>query len=307
VHYAAQAPRPQPDLSPAAQAAAALPQLHSLVVSWRGEVVTVYHARGYNASRLVNIKSASKSIIAALVGIAIDRRQIPSVKEPIVTYFPELRQDKDKRKLAITVEDLLTMRSGLESTSGGNYGPWVRSRNWVRYALDRPLVSTPGTSMEYSSGTSHLLSAILTKATKMSTWQFAQQALARPLGFSLAQWPRDPQGIYFGGNEMVMSPRQMVALGEVYLIRDESARSKWYPNDGLPHRASRARRHAGILTATTATGGGPPRSAATTRASRGATVVSTFCSFGDSISSWSPPRRPMSATSVSATGGRCST
>ena len=109
------------------------------------------------------------------------------------------------------------MRSGLESTSGGNYGSWVRSRNWVRYVIERPVVSEPGTAMEYSTGTSHLLSAILTKATKTSTWHFAQQTIAKPLGFSLAQWPRDPQGIYFGGNEMLLTPRQMVAIGQLYL------------------------------------------------------------------------------------------
>ena len=88
------------------------------------------------------------------------------------------------------------MRSGLESTSGDSYGSWVRSRNWVRYALGRPMVSDPGSSMEYSTGTSHLLSAILTKATKTSTHDFARDALARPLGITLARWPRDPQGIY---------------------------------------------------------------------------------------------------------------
>ena len=78
------------------------------------------------------------------------------------------------------------MRSGLESTSGGQYGSWVRSRNWVRYALGRPMVSDPGSSMEYSTGTSHILSAILTKATKRSTHEFAREALARPLGITLA-------------------------------------------------------------------------------------------------------------------------
>ena len=52
---------------------------------------------------------------------------IPDVEQPISTYFPELLKDPDQRKRAITVEDLLTMRSGLESTSGNNYGQWVKS------------------------------------------------------------------------------------------------------------------------------------------------------------------------------------
>jgi CubicO group peptidase (beta-lactamase class C family) len=138
------------------------------------------------------------------------------VDEPIVRWFPELRKDPDKRKATITIENLLTMRSGLQSTSGEDYGPWVRSRNWVRYALDRPMVSDPGTSMEYSTGTSHILSALLTRATRKSTLQFANEVLGKPLGFQFATWTRDPQGIYFGGNEMSMTARQMTAIGELW-------------------------------------------------------------------------------------------
>jgi CubicO group peptidase (beta-lactamase class C family) len=95
----------------------------------------------------------------------------------------------------------------------------VRSRNWVRAVLAQPMVSEPGGPMQYSTGSSHVLSAILTKATRRSTWQFAQEALARPLGISLARWRQDPQGIYFGGNEMLMTPKQMLAIGELYLER----------------------------------------------------------------------------------------
>jgi CubicO group peptidase (beta-lactamase class C family) len=198
-------------------AAAGLPDLRSLVVSRGGEVVGEYYAARVRPDGLANVKSASKSIIAILIGIALERKLIPDIEQPIATYFPELRRDPDPRKLAITVEDLLTMRSGLASTSGENYGPWVKSPNWVRFALRQPMVSEPGTGMQYSTGTSHLLSAILTRVSRTSTWQFAQDALFTPLGLRLARWPRDPQGIYFGGNEMLMTPRQMVAFGELYL------------------------------------------------------------------------------------------
>ena len=220
---------PQADYASAREAAGALPRLHGLLVSQRGQLVLEYYARGYTAGRLANIKSASKSIIAALVGIAIDRKSIPGVREPIVRWFPELRKHPDPRRRAITIEDLLTMRSGLESTSGENYGRWVSSRNWVRFALERPMVSDPGTSMEYSTGTSHILSAILTKASGKSTHQFATDVLARPLGITLAQWPRDPQGIYFGGNEMLMTPRQMVAVGEMWLNRGRAKNAQVVP------------------------------------------------------------------------------
>jgi CubicO group peptidase (beta-lactamase class C family) len=208
---------PSAQLQAAAGAAGELPRLRSLLVSHRGELVLERYFHGARAGQLANIKSASKSVISALVGLAISRGLITGVDQPIARFFPDVRKDPDSRKHAITIEDLLSMRSGLDSTSGRNYGAWVTSRNWVRYVLARRVVVEPGTKVEYSTGSSHVLSAILTQATGMSTWRFAQEQLARPLGFTLARWPQDPQGIFFGGNEMLMTPRQMIAFGELYV------------------------------------------------------------------------------------------
>jgi CubicO group peptidase (beta-lactamase class C family) len=235
---------PVRDFAAAREAAAALPRLHTLVVSHRGDVVFEYFAKGHSATRQANIKSASKSVLSTLTGIAIERGLIPAIDTPITRWFPELKKDGDTRKHEITIEDLLTMRSGLDSTSGGAYGPWVNSRNWVRYALDRPMVSEPGTSMEYSTGTSHILSAILTQATGRSTRQFANEVLGTPLGFTFAQWTRDPQGIYFGGNEMSMTPRQMIAYGELYLARGrvgdrQVVNASWVDTSCFPRTRSR--------------------------------------------------------------------
>jgi CubicO group peptidase (beta-lactamase class C family) len=208
--------------------------MHSLLVSRRGELVVEQYYNGARANRPANIKSASKSVLSALVGIALDRGLIKSVDQAIADFFPTLRGPKvDPRKASITVEDLLTMRSGLQSTSNRYYGAWVTSRNWVQYALDRPLLSEPGTTMDYSTGNSHLLSAILTKVTGTSTWQFAQEALAKPMGLSLDRWPRDPQGIYFGGNDMLMTPRQMIAFGELYLNRGVYNGKRIVPEDWI--------------------------------------------------------------------------
>ena len=209
----------RPALDAAVAAARDLPRLSSLVVSWRGALVIEHYQRGATATRPANVKSVSKSVISALVGIALERGLLRSVHEPIAAYFPDLLLAADISRRRITIEDLLTMRSGLETTSNRNYGAWVQSDNWVRHALLRPMLSAPGTHMDYSTGNSHLLSAILTKATRVSTWRFAQDTLAQPLNFSLTQWTRDPQGIYFGGNEMLLTPRQMLAFGELYLHR----------------------------------------------------------------------------------------
>ena len=205
----------QPDsravLAPAVDAASQLPRLYSLLVSQRGVVILERYFNRRRETTPTNVKSVSKSVIAALVGIAADRKLL-ALDQPLSKYFSDLPEAKRN----ITMEHLLMMQSGLESTSNRNYGSWVQSSNWVRYALARPLLAAPGTEMIYSTGNTHVLSAILTKASGKSTWQFAQEALATPLGFSLPQWTRDPQGIYFGGNEMTLTPRQMLVLGELY-------------------------------------------------------------------------------------------
>ena len=235
---------PPVSLEAAAQAAAELPRLHSLVVSHHGTVVLERYFNGTRATRPANVKSVSKSIISALVGIAIERKHLGGVDQAIGPYFADiLRAPADAPKRAVTIEDLLTMRSGLESTSSRNYGAWVTSKNWVRYALTRELASEPGAEMEYSTGNTHLLSAILTQSTKKSTWQFAQDALARPLGFTLSRWPQDPQGIYFGGNDMLLTPRQMVLFGELYLNRGQKdgvqvIPSRWIEESWIPRGRS---------------------------------------------------------------------
>jgi CubicO group peptidase (beta-lactamase class C family) len=196
--------------------AATLPRIRSLLVSVDGTLAAERYFHGAAPGRPANMKSASKSIISALVGVAIHRGLIGSVHDPISRYLSEYVRT-DPAKAAITIEDLLTMRTGLETTSNRNYGRWVSSSNWVRFVLDQPMVDEPGGRMIYSTGSTHLLSAILTRATKTGTLAFAQSALAAPLGITLGAWQRDPQGIFLGGNEMPMRPRDMLRIGELYL------------------------------------------------------------------------------------------
>ena len=223
-------------------AAEQLPRLHSLLISHGDELVFEEYYNGRDPRRPANMKSASKSVISALVGIAIDRGIIESVDVKVADYFPELLAAEDEPgKQQITIENLLTMQSGLETTSNRNYGKWVLSDNWVEFALNQPLVATPGTRMLYSTGSTHLLSAIITRASGMSAKQFAQENLSEPLGFSMSYWSQDPQGIYFGGNDMEMTPRQMLAFGRLYLndgvFDDKQVISKSWVQDSHQPRA----------------------------------------------------------------------
>lgn len=195
-----------------------MPRLHSLLISHQGNIVVEQYFAGKSADQPANLKSASKSIISALVGLAVQNGYITDINQPIVDFFPEyVGTELEDTVRSTTVRHLLTMQGGLESTSGRNYGRWVASRNWVDAAIKSPKVAEPGTAMIYSTGTTHVLSAIIARASGMDTKTFAQTYLASPMGFRMAYWSKDPQGVYFGGNDMEITPRQMMLIGEMYL------------------------------------------------------------------------------------------
>jgi len=210
--------QPRPDVvASLLDHAAVLNALETAVVARGGEVLAARGYRGHSVAGSTNIKSASKSVISALIGIAIDRRILAGPEQRIAPLLrADLPPNPDPRLAEITIGNLLSMQSGLERTSGMNYGGWVASRNWVRDVLARPFVDEPGGRMLYSTGSTHLLSAILTRATGKPTLQLAREWLGALPGFAIAGWERDPQGIYFGGNQMAMTPRSLLAFGELY-------------------------------------------------------------------------------------------
>ncbi|MDF1505671.1 serine hydrolase [Roseisolibacter sp. H3M3-2] len=201
--------------------AARLPKLRSLLVQWRDTLVAERYFGGATAARPANLKSASKSVVSALVGAALADGTLPGVSAPIATLLaPADARLLDSAKRSITLEDLLSMRAGLQSTSIRNYGAWVSSRDWVRYALTRPLVAPPGHAggpMIYSTGSTHLLAAILVRRAGEPLDRYYARTLARPLGIVPRPWPTDPRGIHFGGNEMRMTPREALRFGALYL------------------------------------------------------------------------------------------
>jgi CubicO group peptidase (beta-lactamase class C family) len=199
------------------ETARGLEQLHALVVLRHGREVLADRRRGPALDVPVNVKSVSKTVLAALTGAAIDRGYLPGVAASLGAVAPGLIPRGAPPGVAeITLEDLLTMRAGLERTSGRNYGAWVASRNWVADALSRPFVAEPGGRMLYSTGSYHVLGAVLAEATGRSLLALARDWLGDPLDLAVPPWTRDPQGRYLGGNQMALSPRGMARFGEMY-------------------------------------------------------------------------------------------
>ncbi len=197
--------------------ARALPQLWSLSIAQNGTPHFAEAFRGPALSRAVNVKSVSKTIVSALTGAAIDRGLIPDVNASIGALAPRLiPASADPRVADITVEHLVTLRAGLERTSGANYGDWVSSRNWVANALARPMLADPGTRFLYSTGSTHILGALLAEVSGRSLLALARDWIGAPLGIDIPAWTRDPQGRYLGGNEMALTPAALLAFGEAY-------------------------------------------------------------------------------------------
>ncbi|WP_299360057.1 serine hydrolase [uncultured Paracoccus sp.] len=198
-----------------AESAAALGQLRSLVIHRDGACVFARAFRGPAVDRPANIKSVSKTILGLLTGIAIDRGVITG---PDQRVLPLLDRDPfgDARD-SLTVGHLLSMQAGLDSTSGPAYGAWVSSRDWVDFALTRPLVGRPGGRFIYSTGGWHVLGAALARAARSDLHQLARSWLGEPLDIAVPPWIRDPQGRFMGGNDMAISPVALARIGDMVL------------------------------------------------------------------------------------------
>ena len=205
------------DARPLLDQAGSLSQLRAVAV-WRdGIEVAARGYRGFDPDRATNIKSASKSVISALAGIAIARGLFSGADQKVAAILRrDLPPDPDPRMNDLTLGHLLSMQAGLQRQSGPAYGRWVGSRNWVRAALDVPFEQDPGQGMQYSTASTHLVSAMLTQASGRSTLDLARDWLGGIPGFAIASWQRDPQGVYLGGNEMAMSTRSLLAFGAAY-------------------------------------------------------------------------------------------
>jgi CubicO group peptidase (beta-lactamase class C family) len=156
--------------------------------------------------------SMTKSVLATLVGIALDRGALRSLD----TLVAELLGDR--ARAGLTLRHLLTMTAGAETG-----GPWeidevmARPSGWVDWLLDAPERHAPGSAFAYDNGSAHVLGAALAEAVGTTLSDFAAERLFAPLGIETFAWPRDPDGRDFGFGHLRLRPRDVARLGELYL------------------------------------------------------------------------------------------
>ncbi len=191
--------------------------IDSILLIRNGNLFAESYYNGYDRYTAHNVRSVSKSILSTLIGIALQENYLQSLDQRVLDFFSEYHSPYlDPRKYNITIEHLLTMKAGFGSDTF-TYNYIYNSSNWVQSTVYLPLVYSPGAQFSYSTFGTHLLSVILSKATGMSTLEFANRYLFAPLQIFLHEWEKDPQGYYFGGNNMFFTPRDMARFGALYL------------------------------------------------------------------------------------------
>ena len=172
----------------------------SLLIARHGRLVLDAHYAPYSANVPHAVNSTTKSIVATLIAMLHADGVLDSLDHRVLDYFPD--RDfafVDDNKKAITVQNLLNMTSGLAwdeglAVSRRSLTELRRSRDWVRFILDRPMANQPGEIFYYNSGNLHLLSALITRLTGRTAEDFARNRLFGPLGITDYLWPVDPVG-----------------------------------------------------------------------------------------------------------------
>lgn len=222
-------------LARAALEAADISRVRSLLVVRNGRLVLEQYYRGNHADSLNDVRSVTKSVMSALVGIALQEGDLSSVDQTLGDFLgPEL-EGLDPGKAEISIGDLLTMTTGLEwpenSGSRSAYNDWIRSGDWVGYVLGQRLVDPPGSRFNYNSGAIHLLGIVLERATGQRLPEYADAHLFGPVGIDRVRWEAFSDGTVNGGAGIDLRPRDLARLGQLFL-QDGS--------DGVGQRVPRA-------------------------------------------------------------------
>lgn len=204
--------------------------VHALLVVRGGALVLERYFHEYDGSEPHTLQSVTKSVTSALIGIALDRGDIPDLDRTLGEIFPDYPDvfDAAPSKSDIRLRDLLSMQSGLswdESTypyadDRNDVGRMNRSPDWIRVALEQPVAWPPGTAWEYSSGSSILLSGALLRLTGRDAVEYATEHLFEPMGFGDFVWYRNPvDGLPHTGGGLRLLPRDLARFGQLYLDR----------------------------------------------------------------------------------------
>ena len=211
-------------------------RIHSVLIVRNGYMVTEAYFHPYTRATKMHVQSITKSVIGALLGIAIEEGYIKSENQKRLSFFPDREfANPGKNKDEIRLKHLLSMSSGFPCQEFSESGQSMeQTSDWVQFMLDLPVDASPGTTFGYCNGNPHLLSAIIQEKTGMITREFANQKLFKPLGIPVVEerdWETDPEGFSNGGYGLFLRPADLAKFAFLYL-QD----GKWEDGQILPKR-----------------------------------------------------------------------
>jgi len=206
----------------ATTAAATLPNLYAFLVLRNGYLIHEFYAPDKTRETTHHIRSVTKSILSALVGIAVDQGIIEEIDSPILPTLPKQLASKVDPKLNnVTIRHLLTMTAGFlwDENDSKVVSDWFfgGKQTALNDALARPVVHEPGALFNYDSPTADLLATLLARAVGRDLKSFAMDYLFGPLGIHEFAWEQDPAGNYRGSAGLAMCPIDLAKIGQLYL------------------------------------------------------------------------------------------
>ncbi|MGC2812096.1 MAG: serine hydrolase [Bradyrhizobium sp.] len=196
----------------------------SLTIIRHGRIVADAYYAPYVAGISHDLRSVTKSVVGTLTAIQLQKGNLESVDRTVIDLFPDRQiQNVDARKSTMTVQSLLDMTSGIEwvekaYTPGETIMKMYESADRTTFVLNQPMADTPGASFNYDGGNPYLLSALITKMTGQSAFEYAKEELFAPLGIKSADWGKvDAQGVTDGEAFLHLSPHDMARIGYLYL------------------------------------------------------------------------------------------
>lgn len=191
----------------------------------------------YRNTMLHSMQSVTKSVVSAMVGIAISREEFPDLNTPVLEFFDEANvENVDGRKRDMTVRDLLTMSDGLlwdenlpYNDPDNSFAVMAKAHNWVQYTLDLPMGSEPGTVFNYNSGATLVLGHIFRLATGTDIEEYAVEHLFTPLGIDDYYWDRTPYGLTDTQEGLYISARSLAKISQLFLQK-----GRWQDKQIIP-------------------------------------------------------------------------
>lgn len=208
------------------------PAATGVVVVRSGQLAFEYHRNGYDADTLVDFRSVTKSVTSTLVGIALERGDVDSVDGTVGELLPDrIPAGADPAVADLAMRDFLTMTSGLQWDTAGDWQMLLAAENWVENTLSQTIVAAPGEVFLYNTGGSHLIGVMLAETIGRPLEDYAEEHLFGPLGIRRGDWMRSPQGEVNGGAGLELLPADAAKIGQLLLAGGEWNGQRVLPED----------------------------------------------------------------------------